>query len=90
MATYPDPIPRKNLFTNGDAEAWAVQFHTLRYVLHMSPMQIAQVDYGIDPDHPEAWMAFSWAYEIEHVFPCVDAISMINAAFRKAGSVKKD
>lgn len=56
----------------------------------MSPMQIAQVDYGIDPDHPEAWMAFSWAYEIEHVFPCVDAISMINAAFRKAGSVKKD
>jgi hypothetical protein len=47
MAAYPEPIPRRNLFTNGDAEAWDVQVHMLRDV--MSPLRIAQIDYGIDP-----------------------------------------
>ncbi len=88
MAAYPEPIPRRNLFTNGDAEAWEVQVHMLRYV--MSPLQIAQIDYGIDPDHPDAWMAFSWAHGIELTFPRADAVTMIKVAFRDAGTVKKD
>lgn len=65
----PEPRPRPNLDTNGDAEAWAEQFRILAYVLKMTPMQIAQIDYGLDPDHPEAWAVFSWAAQIERRFP---------------------
>jgi hypothetical protein len=74
-----EPVPRRNLFTNGDAEAWATQFHLLCYVLHMSPMQIAQIDYGLDPDHPDAFAVFSWAHEIQRTFPKIDVAAMIEA-----------
>ncbi|MGZ2439366.1 hypothetical protein [Sinorhizobium medicae] len=90
MAAYPEPIPRKNLYTIGDAEAWAAQFHMLRYVLRMSPMQIAQIDFGLDPDHPDAWTAFSWAHEIDGLFPPVDAMAMIEAALWGARTRKQD
>lgn len=83
MASYPEPVPRKNLFTRRDADAWAEQFHMLRYVLHMSPLQIAQIDYGLDPEHPDAWMPFSWAYEIEREFPRVEAKAMIAEVSRR-------
>lgn len=78
-----EPVPRPNLFSNGDAEAWEAQFHLLHYVLQMSPMQVAQIDYGLDPEHPDAWMVFSWAHEIGVTFPKVDVAAMIEAARRR-------
>lgn len=75
----PDPIPRRDLFTNKDADAWAEQFHMLFYVLHMSPAQVAQIDYGLDPTDPNAFAVFSWADEIHDTFPRVDALSLIEA-----------
>jgi hypothetical protein len=72
-----DPSPRRDLFTNKDADAWCEQFHLLFYVLRMSPTQIAQIDYGIDPEHPEARMVFSWAHEIEKIHSRVDVGKMI-------------
>ncbi|WP_208180044.1 hypothetical protein J4T85_019450 [Sinorhizobium medicae] len=80
MARYPEPVPRKDLFTNRDADAWAEQFHMLRYVLHMSALQIAQIDYGMDPDHPDAWMVFSWAHNIDRQFPRVDVKALMRAS----------
>lgn len=74
-----DPVPRPNLFTRGDEEAWTEQFHMLFYVLHMSPEQIAQIDYGLMPDHPEAFAVFPWAYEIDKIFPRVNVRAMIEA-----------
>ncbi|KQT85568.1 hypothetical protein [Aurantimonas sp. Leaf443] len=68
----PEPRPRPDLDTNGDAEAWGEQFHLLAYVLKMSPMQIAQIDYGLDPDHPDAFAVFSWATQIERRYPILD------------------
>ena len=75
----PEPTPRPHLFTNKDADAWAEQFHFLAYVLRMTPEQVAQIDYGLDPDHPEAWAVFSWAGSIRRTFPPVDARTMIEA-----------
>lgn len=66
-------LPRKDLWTNKDADAWAEQFHMLFYVLHMTPEQIAQIDFGIDPEHPAARLVvFSWAYDIKRDFPRVE------------------
>jgi hypothetical protein len=79
----PEPVPRPNLFTNGDADAWAEQFHMLFYVLRMSPTQIAQIDYGLEPDHPEAFAVFSWAHDIDRTFPRVDVAAMIEAVRRR-------
>lgn len=76
----PEPIPRPDLFTNKDAEAWAEQFHMLAYVLRMTPEQIAQIDFGFAPEHPEAWAVFSWAGCIRREFPLVDARAMIRVA----------
>lgn len=78
----PEPQPRPDLFTNMDAEAWEEQFHFLAYVLRMSPDQIAQIDYGFDPDHPDRWMVFSWAHEIRKNFPVLDVRAMIGQARR--------
>ena len=58
----PEPTPRPDLFTNKDEEAWLEQFLLLRYTLRMSPERIAQIDYGLDPEHPYAWAAGAfWA-----------------------------
>lgn len=76
----PDPVPRPYLFLRRDVEAWSRQFHLLFYVLRMTPMQIAQIDYGFDPDHPDAWLVFSWAREIERLHPFVDVGPMIRRA----------
>lgn len=79
----PEPQPRPNLFTNGDADAWAEQYHLLRYVLRMSPERIAQIDYGLEDDHPEAWAAAHfWGGEIARTFPWVDARALIERARR--------
>ena len=78
--TEPQPAPRPDLFTNKDADAWAEQFHLLFYVLDMSPMQIAQIDYGLAPDDPEAGLVFPWAHEIARHFPRVDVRAMIETA----------
>ena len=78
----PVPQPRPDLFTNLDAEAWEEQYHLLAYVLRMSPEQIAQIDYGFDPDDPDAWMVFSWAHEIRQTFPVLDIRAMIERARR--------
>jgi hypothetical protein len=75
----PDPAPRKNLFTVGDADAWAEQFHFLFYVLGMDAKQIAQIDHGFDPDDPNAWLAYSWEHDIECDFPYVHVGRMITA-----------
>lgn len=64
-----EPVARPGLDTNADFPAWAEQFRVLFYVLHMTPMQIAQIDFGLDPDHPEAWAVFSWAGSIERHYP---------------------
>lgn len=69
------PVPRPNLFTNGDQEAWCEQFRILFYVARLTPMQIAQIDYGLDPDHADAWMAFLWAQEIAETFPRLEFYS---------------
>ena len=69
MAHSGKPTPRPNLFTNEDADAWEEQFHLFFYVLRMSPQQIAEIDYGFDPDDPDRWLVFSWRHEIEHLFP---------------------
>ena len=69
----PEPTPRPDLFTNGDAEAWCEQFLFLRYTVRMSPERIAQIDYGLDPDHPDAWAAAAfWGPHIERHHPWVD------------------
>ena len=81
--SIPEPAPRPNLFTNGDADAWAEQYLMLRYVLGMTPQQIAEIDYGLDPDHPDCWAVFSWVYEIDRVFPLVDVAERIEAARRR-------
>lgn len=79
----PEPVPRPNLFTNGDADAWAEQYHLLRYVLRMSPERIAQIDYGLEDDHPEAWAAaYFWGRKIARTFPWVDARALIEQARR--------
>lgn len=78
----PEPVPRPGLMTNGDADAWAEQYHLLRYVLRMTPEQIAQIDYGFDPEHPDAWVVASWAQSIRTGFPPVDARAMIERARR--------
>jgi hypothetical protein len=65
----PQPTPRPHLFTNRDFDAWAEQYRVLAYMLLMSPMQIAQIDFGLDPEHPEANAPFSWASEIRRIFP---------------------
>lgn len=75
----PTPTPRPGLFTNMDADAWAEQFHTLFYVLHMDAAQVAQIDYGCDPDDPMAFMVFAWADEIYSRFPKIDVAAMIGA-----------
>lgn len=63
-------FPRKDLWTNKDADAWAEQFHMLFYVLHMTPEQIAQIDFGIDPEHRAARLVvLSWAHDIKRDFP---------------------
>ncbi|KAA0969516.1 hypothetical protein FPY71_13340 [Aureimonas fodinaquatilis] len=62
-------FPRPDLFTNGDFDAWAEQFRFLYYVLNMTPKQIAQIDYGIDPEHQAANLVFSWAHEIQKTYP---------------------
>ncbi|RFC69620.1 hypothetical protein [Mesorhizobium denitrificans] len=75
-----EPVPRRDLFSNKDADAWEEQFHMLFYVLHMSPDRIAEIDYGFDPDDPNAFLVCSWAYEIHSTFPRVDVRAMIEAA----------
>jgi hypothetical protein len=52
-----------------DKEAWCEQLLLLRYTLRMTGMQIAQIDYGLDPIHPDATACFSWANEIERTYP---------------------
>lgn len=84
--SIPEPAPRPNLFTNGDAEAWAEQYLMLRYVLRMKPQQIAEIDYGLDPDHPDCWAVFSWVYEINSIFPWVDVAARIEAARRRGNA----
>ncbi len=74
-----EPVPRRDLFTNKDADAWEEQFHMLFYMLHMSPAQIAQIDYGFDPDDPSAFAVFAWADEIHSTFPRVNVRRMIEA-----------
>ena len=76
----PDPVPRPNLFTFGDATAWDDQFHMLFYVLRMAPQRIAQIDYGMDSDHPDAWAVSVWSNEIARTFPFFDARAAIVAA----------
>ena len=71
------PTPRRDLFSNKDADAWEQQFHLLFYVLRMSPAQIAQIDYGLDPTDPYAYAVFAWADEIHATFPRIDAARMI-------------
>lgn len=53
----PEPTPRPDLDTNGDEAAWCEQFLFLRYTVHMSPERIAQIDFGLDPDHTDAAIA---------------------------------
>ena len=67
-----NPVPRPHLFSNRDADAWEEQLRVLLYVARLTPLQIAQVDYGLDPEHPEAGMALAWAHEIAKTFPRVD------------------
>lgn len=69
----PEPTPRPDLFTNKDEEAWLEQFLLLRYTLRMSPERIAQIDYGLDPEHPDAWAAGAfWGREIARSHPWVE------------------
>lgn len=69
----PEPTPRPDLFLNKDEEAWCEQYLFLRYTVGMSPERIAQIDYGTDPDHPEATVAGAfWGYQIEKLYPRVD------------------
>ena len=82
----PSPVSRPNLFTHRDADAWDEQFHMLFYVLRMAPERIAQIDYGMDSDHPDAWAAYGWSNEIARTFPFFDARAAIEAARSKAGS----
>lgn len=79
-----EPTPRKDLFLNKDAEAWCAQFHMLFYVLGMSPDQIAQIDYGLDTAHPDAWMACSWAAEIRQTYRRVENDTIVLAAAKWA------
>ncbi len=75
----PQPIPRPKLHTNGDFDAWAEQFLFLAYVLRMSPLQIAQIDHGLDPDHPDAWAAGYWAHQIERdFFPLINVKGLLS------------
>ena len=78
----PEPVPRPGLMTNGDFDAWAEQFLLLAYTLRMTPMQIAQIDYGLDPEHSDAWAVASWAQSIRTEHPLVDARAMIERARR--------
>ncbi|HSI42010.1 MAG TPA: hypothetical protein VLA00_15820 [Xanthobacteraceae bacterium] len=64
-----DPTPRPDLWTVKDEAAWLEQFFILRIVLGMTGTQIAQIDYGLDPGHPEAEFAAIWGNEIERTFP---------------------
>lgn len=50
----PEPTPRPDLDTNGDADAWCEQFLFLRYTVRMTPERIAQIDLGLYPEHPDA------------------------------------
>lgn len=75
------PVCRPGLFTNGDLADWVEQFHFLAYVLRMSAMQIAQIDLGYEPDHPDAQDAWFYAKQIERKFPLVQ----VEAMFRGAG-----
>jgi hypothetical protein len=68
----PEPCPRPNLDTNGDLDAWLEQFRVLFYVLKMSPQQIAEIDYGFDPDDPERWAVLSWEHSIRTHYPRVE------------------
>lgn len=69
----PEPVPRPDLFTNKDHDAWLEQFLFLRYTLHMPAERIAQIDYGLDPDHPEAPIAgLFWGSQIERDYPRLD------------------
>ena len=79
----PEPTPRPDLCLNKDFDAWAEQFRVLFYTLNMSPEQIAQIDFGFDPDHPEAWGCFSWAHSIATHYPRCDAGEMIDALCRR-------
>ena len=63
------PTPRPDLWTVRDEAAWLEQFFILRIVLGMTGTQIAQIDHGLDPDHPEAKFAAIWGVEIERTFP---------------------
>lgn len=68
-----EPVPRPDLFTNKDEDAWLEQFLLLRYTLHMPVERIAQIDYGLDPDHPHAPVAGAfWGRHIEQQFPRLD------------------
>lgn len=78
----PEPIPRPDLFLNKDADAWREQFLFLRYTVRMTPERIAQIDYGLDPDHPEAWAAGAyWGQHIDRLYPWVD----VTRLWRKEG-----
>ncbi|MBZ9701596.1 MULTISPECIES: hypothetical protein [unclassified Mesorhizobium] len=77
------PVPRPNLFTVGDADAWEEQFHLLFYVLSMDAEQIAQIDHGFDPDDPDAWLACMWAREIERDHPFVNVQRIVDQLKRR-------
>lgn len=79
----PEPVPRPGLDTNGDADAWAEQYHLLRYVLRMTPTRIALIDLGMMEDHPEARYAAFRVHYIETFFPLVDARAVIERARRR-------
>jgi len=68
----PEPVPRPDLDTNADFPAWLEQFRVLFYVLRMSHQQIAEIDYGFDPEHPDRWAVFSWEASIRQKFPRVE------------------
>ena len=68
----PEPSPRPDLDTNDDLEAWLEQFRVLFYVLKMTHRQIAEIDYGFDPEHPDRWCVFSGEHSIRETYPRMD------------------
>lgn len=46
----------------------------------MTPMQIAQIDHGFDPDHPDAESVAFYAYQIARDYPLIDARASIMGA----------
>lgn len=66
------PVPRPDLDTNADLDAWLEQFRVLFYVMKMSHRQIAEIDHGYDPEHPDCWTVFSWEASIRERYPRVE------------------